>query len=168
MVILGRCKRSLILIFSTGFVWGHWPLISKNTGRMFVRMCPYLPFSARVCLNQHHWLAIRMTEEGIDFQQSTNAFLRCSTRTFAGTRRLPHCARSASMRPEVLAAFTPFFTDRERRQEGCLHRLFFSQVEYCDNLIFHRRAAVEEITERLLDLNRNIGQPNEDHHHLRP
>ncbi len=37
-------------------------------GRMFVRMCPYLPFSARVCLNQHHWLANRMREEGIDFQ----------------------------------------------------------------------------------------------------
>jgi hypothetical protein len=32
-------------------------------------------------------------------------------------------------------------------------------VEYCDNLIFHRRAAVEELTQRLLDLNRNIGQP---------
>src|SRR5258705_13130220 len=30
---------------------------------------------------------------------------------------------------------------------------------YCDNLIFHRRAAVEELTQRLLDLNRNIGQP---------
>src|ERR1700738_4437243 len=46
-------------------------------GRMFVRMCPYLPFSARVCLNQHHWLANRMREEGIDFQQCSNAFLRC-------------------------------------------------------------------------------------------
>ena len=32
-------------------------------------------------------------------------------------------------------------------------------MEYCDNLIFHRRAAVDELTERLLDLNRTIGQP---------
>jgi hypothetical protein len=47
-------------------------------GRMFVRMCPYFPFSARVYLNQHHWLAIRMRDEGIDFHQATNAFLRCS------------------------------------------------------------------------------------------
>ena len=47
-------------------------------GRMFVHMCPYFPFSARVCLNQHHWLANRMSEEGIDFRQSTNAFLKCS------------------------------------------------------------------------------------------
>jgi hypothetical protein len=38
-------------------------------GRMFVRMCPYLPFSARVCLNQHHWLATQMRAEGIAFRQ---------------------------------------------------------------------------------------------------
>jgi hypothetical protein len=50
----------------------------ERWGRMFVRMCPYLPFSARVCLNQHHWLANRMIEEGIDFQQCTNAFLKCA------------------------------------------------------------------------------------------
>jgi hypothetical protein len=129
-------------------------------GRMFVRMCPYFPFSARVCLNQHHWLAIRMTEEGIDFQQSTNAFLRCSN-----PARLQELADSLTARDLLqcgqkwLAAFTPFITDKERRQAGCQHRLFFAQVEYCDNLIFHRRAAVEELTQRLLDLNRNIGQP---------
>lgn len=31
MVILGRCKLSLIPIFSTGFAWGHRPLISTPT-----------------------------------------------------------------------------------------------------------------------------------------
>jgi hypothetical protein len=44
-------------------------LNDRRWGRMFVRVCPYLPFSARVCLNQHHWLANRMREQGIDFQQ---------------------------------------------------------------------------------------------------
>jgi hypothetical protein len=122
--------------------------------------CPYFPFSARVCLNQHHWLAIRMSEEGIDFQQNTNAFLKCGNPS-----RLQELADSLTARDLLhcgqkwLAAFTPFITDKERSQAGCQHRLFFAQVEYCDNLIFHRRAAVEEITQRLLDLNRNIGQP---------
>jgi hypothetical protein len=131
----------------------HW-------GRIFIRMCPHFPFSARVCLNQHHWLAIQMTEEGIDFQQCTNAFLRCGN-----PARLQELADSLTARDLLqcgqkwLAAFTPFFTDKERKQAGCQHRLFFAQVEYCDNLIFHRRAAVEELTQRLLDLNRNIGQP---------
>ena len=58
-----------------------------------------------------------------------------------------------------LTAFTPFFTAQERRQAGCQHRLFFSQVEYCDHLIFFRRAAVDEFAQRLLDRNRTIGQP---------
>ena len=135
-------------------------LNDSRWGRMFVRMCPYFPFSARVCLNQHHWLAIRMREEGIDIQQSTNAFLKC-----ANPARLQQLADSLTAQDLLrcgqkwLAAFTPFISDRERKQAGCQHRLFFAQVEYCDNLIFHRRAAVDELTERLLDLNRSIGQP---------
>jgi hypothetical protein len=135
-------------------------LNDKHGGRMLVRMCPYFPFSARVCLNQHHWLAIRMREEGVSFQQSTNAFLRCGN-----PARLQELADSLTPKDLLkcgqkwLAVFTPFITDRERKHAGCQHRLFFSQVEYCDNLIFHRRAAVDELTERLLDLNRSIGQP---------
>ena len=59
-----------------------------------------------------------------------------------------------------LATFTPFFTERERKHAGCQHRLFFAQVELCDNLIFRRRAALDQMGERLLDANRTIGQPN--------
>jgi hypothetical protein len=135
-------------------------LNDKHWGPMFVRMCPYFPFSARVCLNQHHWLAIRMRQEKIDFQQCKNAFLRCSN-----PERLQELSDSLQTRDLLqcgqkwLATFTPFFTSRERLEAGCQHRLFFSQVEYCDNLIFFRRAAVDELAERLLDMNRTIGQP---------
>jgi hypothetical protein len=130
-------------------------------GRMFVRMCPYFPFTARVCLNQHHWLANRMREEGIDFQQSSNAFVKCSN-----PKQLQELADSLTAKDLLtcghkwLAYFTPFFSERERKHMGCQHRLFFAQVEYCDNLIFHRRAALDEMGERLLDANRTIGQPN--------
>jgi hypothetical protein len=63
-------------------------------------------------------------------------------------------------RRTLLAHLTPFFTAREREHAGCQHRLFFSQVEYCDNLIFRRRAALDNLGQRLLDANRTIGQPN--------
>ena len=133
----------------------------RRWGRMFVRLCPYLPFSARVYLNQHHWLANQLRQEGIGFQQCSNAFLSCKD-----PRRLQQLADSLTSRDLLtcahkwLAAFTPFFSDQERRQAGCQHRLFFAQVEYCDNLIFHRRAALDQLGERLLDANRTIGQPN--------
>lgn len=130
-------------------------------GRMFVRMSPYFPFSARVCLNQHNWLAERMRQEGLSFQQCANCFLRCSH-----PERLQELADSLtpqdllSCGQKWLTTFTPFFRDQERREAGCQHRLFFAQVEYCDNLIFQRRAALDEMGERLLDGNRTIGQPN--------
>jgi hypothetical protein len=133
----------------------------RNWGRMFVRICPYFPFSARVCLNQHHWLANRMRENGIEFKQCGNAFLKCSA-----PDRLQKLADSLAPRDLVtcgqkwLAHLTPFFTAREREDAGCRHRLFLSQVEFCDNLIFRRRAALDKLGERLLDANRTIGQPD--------
>ena len=133
----------------------------RNWGRMFVRMCPYLPFSARICLNQHHWLASRLSENGIRFKQLANAFLKC-----AAPDRLQALANSLTPQDLLtcgqkwLAQLTPFFSTREREEAGCRHRLFFSQVEFCDNLVFRRRSALDNLGERLLDANRTIGQPN--------
>lgn len=127
---------------------------------MLVRTASTFLGMAATTAYQHHWLAIRMRQEGIDFEQSKNAFLRCSN-----PERLQELADSLTTRDLLqcgqkwLTAFTPFFTSQERQQVGCQHRPFFSQVEYCDNLIFCRRAAVDEFAERLLDTNRTIGQP---------
>jgi hypothetical protein len=130
-------------------------------GRMFVRVCPYFPFSARVCLNQHYWLAKRMHEQGIRFRQCGNAFLSCSD-----PDALQELADSLTANDLLacaqkwLTCFTPFFTQRERQQASCRHRLFFAQTEYCDNLIFRKRVALDRLGERLLDANRSIGRPD--------
>src|SRR5580704_14448883 len=100
-----------------------------------------------------------MREEGIDFQQCSNAFMRC-----AKPERLQELADELSARDLVicgqkwLACFTPFFTADEREHAGCHHRLFFAQTEFCDNLVFYRRAALDRLGARLLDANRTIGQ----------
>ena len=136
-------------------------LNDRRWGRLFVRVCPYFPFSARVCLNQHHWLANRLRDEGIAFRQCKNAFLQCSD-----PDRLQALADSLTAHDLItcgqkwLRAFTPFFTAEERRDAGCQHRLFVAQTEYCDNLIFHRRTALDLLGARLLDANRTIGQPD--------
>src|SRR5258708_16404643 len=61
---------------------------------------------------------------------------------------------------KLLTCLTPFFKERERKTGGWQGRVFFSQVEYCDNLIFRRRAALDQLGARLLDANRTIGQPD--------
>jgi hypothetical protein len=129
-------------------------------GRMFIRVCPYFPFPVRLCLNQHYWIAQQMRRKGIRFRQSTNAFSQCSE-----PNALQQIADSLTaddlqrLGEKWLPQLIPFFTPRERRYAGIDHRLFFAQVEYCDNLIFRRRAALDRMGERLLDANRTIGQP---------
>jgi hypothetical protein len=74
-----------------------------------------------------------MRQEGINFVQRANAFLKC-----ASPKRLQELADCLTARDLVscgqkwLARLTPFFTSKEREQAGCQHRLFFSQVEYCE------------------------------------
>jgi hypothetical protein len=132
----------------------------RQWGPMFVRVCPYFPFSARVCLNQHDWLAQRMRQHGIRFRQSSNAFLSCSD-----PEALQQLADSLTSEDLIvcaqkwLARFTPFFTPEEREHAGVQHRVFFAQTEFCDNLVFRRRAALEALQQRLLDANRTLGQP---------
>jgi hypothetical protein len=80
----------------------------------------------------------------------------------AAPDRLQELANSLTPRDLVtcgqkwLPHLTPFFTAREREHAGCQHRLFFPQVEFCDNLIF--RSALDMLGERLLDADRTIGQ----------
>ena len=163
MIAVGdnKTNRWHLQIANRWIVQYNFYINDRRWGRMFVRICPYLPFSARVCLNQHHWLANRMHEEAIDFKQCANAFVRCSA-----PERLQQLANSLDPRELLtcgqkwLARLTPFFTAKEREEAGCQHRLFFSQIEFCDNLVFRRCAALDKLGERLLDANRMIGQPN--------
>lgn len=71
-------------------------------GRMFVRLCPYFPFTARVCLNQHHWPAVRMRQE-IDRLSAMHPCLSeiRQPEASSGTGRLAHRQGSADLRSKV-------------------------------------------------------------------
>lgn len=49
----------------------------RQFGPLFVRISPYFPFTARVCLNQHDWIANRLRQQGIEIQQRDNSFVAC-------------------------------------------------------------------------------------------
>lgn len=136
-------------------------LQDAQLGRLWLRLCPYFPFNAQVCLNGHEWLARQLQREGIAFRQADNAFVACEA-----PQRLQELANAFG--PEHLVAgvepwlvrWLPYFTAAERAL-GYRHRLFLTQVEYCNNLIFHRRAALDRLFSRLLDHNRSLGHPEQ-------
>jgi hypothetical protein len=129
-------------------------------GRMFVRICPYFPFNIRVWINGHNWLACQLQRENIAFTQRDNLFVAC-----ANPQRLQEL--SDAFGPEdlqrpveaCLAKFLPFFSESER-QQGFRHQLYMAQMEYCHNLLFHKRAALDRLFDRLMDANRSMGRPD--------
>jgi hypothetical protein len=71
-------------------------------------MCPCHPFSARVCLYRHHWMANRMREEGVDFQQCSNAFSQTrEARAPPRTRRHLNCRGCIDLRPQMVDPLHP-------------------------------------------------------------
>jgi hypothetical protein len=144
------------------FVWQYYfYLQDQDFGRMFLRICPYFPFNARACLNGHEWLACRLRDEGIGFEQCGNAFRTCNDPVrLQGLADQFSPADVEACAHRWLAQLVPFFTDQERRRQGFGYRLFVSQVEYCTNLVFDNRAALDRLHDRLLDLNRSIGHPD--------
>ena len=134
-------------------------LRDPQLGRMFLRVSPYFPFNAEVCLNGHEWLVRQLAGEGIAFCQRDNALVHC-----AAPQRLQELSDAfgpdpirAALEP-LLACWVPFYT-AEDRARGYQYRLLMTQMEYCHNLVFHKRAAVNRLFQRLLDLNRSIGTP---------
>lgn len=134
----------------------------RDFGPIFVRICPYFPFSARLCLNQHDWIANRLRQQGIEVQQRDNSFVACcepkvlqSIADSLTAEDLTTCGR------KWIDRLVPFFTGHERDDLGCEHRFYFKQVEYCDNLIFRERAVLDALHDRLLDSNRKLGSPDQ-------
>jgi hypothetical protein len=126
----------------------------RNWGRMFIRICPYLPFSARVCLNLHHWLANRMRAEGIDFRQNNVQCIpqmQSSTQTLAIGRLLTaHDLFSCGQK--WLACLTPF----SGNQRGAEHRPSLpthSQTRlYSDKSACHRSLYASWVSSHALNI----------------
>jgi len=129
-------------------------------GRMYLRVCPYFPFNVQVWINGHHWLECRLREEGIACERRGNLFVAC-----ANPHRLQEL--SDSFGPEDILRcvepwierLAPVFTLAER-DLGFRHRFYMTQMEYCHNLIFHKRAMADRLFDRLMDVNRGLGHPD--------
>jgi hypothetical protein len=138
----------------------YFYLNDPHCGRMFLRICPYFPFNISVWMNGHNWLACQLQKEGIAFEKRDNLFVACSNPQ--RLQALSDAFAPADVIQPVeswLTPLLPFFTATERAQ-GFRHQLYMSQMEYCHNMLFHKKAAADRLFERLMDANRGIGHPD--------
>ena len=104
MIAIGAENRWHLQLAQRWIVQYNFYINDRNWGRMFVRICPYLPFSARVCLNQHHWLANRMRSVDIDFKAMCQCIPQMQSSTAApGISGFLDRSRSATVRTKMVS-----------------------------------------------------------------
>jgi hypothetical protein len=134
-------------------------LRDADLGRMSLRICPYFPFNVSVCLNGHEYLACQLSQQNIGFRQCDNSFLDCEQ-----PQRLQELADSFDARAIYrgldpwLARLLPYF-DAAERADGYRHHLVMRQVEYCHNIVFHKKAGLNKLFDRMMDHAHALGHP---------
>ena len=124
-------------------------ILDNEFGLVHVRIQTWFPFTIQVCLNGHDWLARRMDDAGIEYEQKDNCFTHISD--YAKAQRL--AGRFVKIKwVDKLNAFArkvnPLLKTELRRME---YYWCADQAEYATDLIFKEKAFLDRLYEKLLN-----------------
>ena len=132
----------------------------REFGPAFIKICSYMPFAIRVCLNGHEWVKCQLEKEGIGYESLDNGFLSC-----ASPKRLQEICDLLG--PEHIVGFfdkwvelLPFPLNAEDRLSGYSHRLSVWQVETSLTQVFDRPVRGREFFEEVIRENIDLGRPD--------
>lgn len=126
----------------------------------FIRISSYLPFDVTIYLNGHNFLTKQLSKRGIGFTKADNCFTY--TEDVDSAIQLAGKLDEAMIRSfcdkwlyRVMTVFPPYI----QSQMNLKYKYYLHQVEYSYNLIFKSKVFLDNLFQRLLDENRNIGKP---------
>jgi hypothetical protein len=127
----------------------YFYILDEALGPIVMRIGSFLPFPATYWLNGHSVMEVELTQRGVTFRKSDNAFLSCSDPLIlqeVADRLTPDVIR------ERLEYWTfllgPKFSKREREAMNLSRMYIVAQIEYCRNFIFRRNFPIHKIFER--------------------
>jgi hypothetical protein len=129
-------------------------------GPAFIKVCSYVPYPIKVCLNGHEWAKQQLRKEEIDFETLDNGFLSC-----ADPERLQTVCDQLG--PEQIQAFFDKWVERlpmpltaADRQAGYAHRLSVWQLEVSHTQVFDDPLRGREFFEAVIRENLDLGRPD--------
>ena len=130
----------------------------EDFGLAFIKICSYLPFEVKVCLNGHEWAKQQLRKEGIAFEPLENGF--ATSADPARLQTLCHQLSGATIQTffDHWVEQVPWPLSSAERAAGYGHHLSIWQLEVSRTQVFvdpaQGRALVEEISREHLDLGR--------------
>ena len=129
-------------------------------GPLFLKLCSYAPWAAKLCLNGHEWAKRQLEKKGIAYEALDNGFLSC-----AAPEQLQRICDSLG--PEEIdrvfrkwLARIPLPLRREDREAGYDGSLSIWQMEVSLTQIFDRPLRGREFFEEIIRDNLDLGRPD--------
>jgi len=138
----------------------YFYLQDPEWGPGFIKVCTYLPYPVRVCLNGHEWVKQQLRQERITFESLDNGFLSCEDPV-----RLQ--AICDALGPDDVQSFFDRWVERlpwpltpAGRAAGFGHRLSIWQLEVSLTQIFDEPVQGRHFFEELIRENLDLGRPD--------
>ena len=129
-------------------------------GPAFVKVCPYLPYPIKLCLNGHEWAKQQLKREGIGFESLDNGFRSCQD-----PQRLQQLCNQLGA-SEVQGFFErwshrlPWPLTPEDRAAGYDHNLSLWQMEVSLTQVFEHPVQGRHFFEEVIRENLDLGRPD--------
>jgi len=138
----------------------YFYLQDPEWGPGFIKVCTYMPYQVRVCLNGHEWVKQQLRRERIGFESLDNGFLSCQDPV-----RLQ--ATCDALGPDDVQSFFDRWVKRlpwpltpADRAAGFGHRLAIWQLEVSLTQIFDDPVQGRYFFEELIRENLDLGRPD--------
>lgn len=138
----------------------YFYLQDTDFGPGFIKVCSYMPYPVKVCLNGHEWVKQQLRRAGVTFEALDNGFASCAD----ATRLQVLCDHLGS---EHIQAFfdnwrcrLPWPLNEADAQAGYDHRLSIWQVEVCRTQVFDDPVRGREFFETVIRDNLDAGRPD--------
>lgn len=138
----------------------YFYLQDRYWGPAFIKVCSYLPYAIKLCLNGHEWAKQQLDQVDISFESLDNGFLCCED-----PEKLQQICDDLG--PSDVLRFYQYWSRRlpwpltlEDRAAGWEHRLSIWQMETSLTQVFDRPVQGRHFFEAVIKENIDLGRPD--------
>jgi len=138
----------------------YFYLQDEDFGPGFIKICTYVPYAVKLCLNGHEWAKQQARKQGLDFEPLDNGFSACDDRV----RLQTICDQLGP--PQIETFFQkwqqrlPWPLTESDQQAGYQHRLSVWQLEVSRTQIFDDPVRGRQFFEEIIRENPDLGRPD--------
>lgn len=140
------------------FLHYYFYILDPVMGPMCLRVASYLPFSVNGYFNGHSFLLQQLRRRGIGFRKDDNAFVGCDQPGVLSELAKMLDAKTLQERADHWAfRLAPSFSPSQRRACQLHYQWSVAQIEFCENILFKRRARLRALFQRATEIGVALG-----------